>query len=126
MSMRDNRFMEPEKGDGVMGWAVRLLVFWAIAGVVIYAVVANRGMWSSPGPATKPVAALTAPQPAAPPVTSANSLILRAAKNGYVFVDASIDGTPIKMAFDTGASLVSLSQSDARKVGVSGGLNYTM
>ena len=126
MSMRDNRFLEPEKGDSVLGWAARMLVFWLIGGILVYAVVAHRDLLNPRGPATKPAASLAAPQPAPAPGTSSNSLILRAGKNGYVYVDASVNGTPIKMAFDTGASLVSLSQSDAQKAGLSGGLSYSM
>jgi aspartyl protease family protein len=125
MSMRDNRFMEPEKGEGVgiLGWAVRMLVFWAIAGVVLYAVVANRNLVSPQNTPAKPMASLTAP---APPAASSNSLILRARKDGYVYVDAAVNGTTVKMAFDTGATLVSLSQADAQKIGVAGGLTYSM
>jgi len=123
--MRDNRFMEPEGGGGVMGWAVKLLALWVVAGVVLYIVVAGRGPLAPREAATKP-----APAPAAtekPPAQSvSNSLILRAGRNGYVYVDASVNGTPMRMAFDTGASYVSLTQEDAEKAGISGGLNYSM
>ena len=126
MSLRDNRFLEPEKGDGgVMGWAVKLLVFWALGGIALYAFIANGGL-----PTTRDLPPKSAVQTNAadkpPPVVSSNSLILRAGRDGYVYAEVSVNGTPLRMAFDTGASLVSLSQADAQKAGIAGALSYSM
>jgi aspartyl protease family protein len=55
-----------------------------------------------------------------------NSLILRAARDGYVYADVAVDGSSIRLAFDTGASFVSLTQADAARAGIAGGLNYSL
>ena len=125
MSMRDNRFLESERGGGVMGWAVRLALFWLVGGLAVYLVIVNRGLLASREAVVKPVAPVAVADKAPAQVIS-NSLILRAAHDGYVYVEAAVDGTPIRMAFDTGASLVSLSQADAEKAGIAGGLTYSM
>jgi aspartyl protease family protein len=137
--MRDD-FFEPERGGGgVMGWALRQLALWLIGGLVVYAVVTNYALVrpSEPGPAVKPQAQDAAPPETAPavekptvlgrpvPVVS-NSLTLRAQPDGYVYVTAAVNGLPMRMAFDTGASIVSLTQADAVRAGVAGSLNYTL
>ncbi len=38
---------------------------------------------------------------------------LRANPDGYAYVDAAVNGADMRMAFDTGASVVSLTQADA-------------
>lgn len=51
------------------------------------------------------------------PLPLANPAVLRAA-DGHYWADASIEGRPMRMLVDTGASLVTLSRADARKLGV--------
>ena len=51
---------------------------------------------------------------------------LRARPDGYTYVKASVNGSEMVMAFDTGASVVSLTQADAIKAGVAGSLNYSL
>jgi aspartyl protease family protein len=108
-----------------MAWALRQLAFWLVGGLVIYLIVANRGLMEPRKDAGTPPAApaAAADKPAAPPP---NSLVLHAGRDGYVFVDASVDGTPLHMAFDTGAAVVSLTQADAARMGISSDLHYTM
>ena len=123
--MRED-FLEPERGGGVIGWALRQLVFWSIGGLAIYLIVANRGafMPHPDNPAPPPAPPLAAV--GSPPASLRNSLVLRAGRDGYVIVDASVNGTPLRMAFDTGAAMVSLTQADAARIGIAGGLNYTI
>lgn len=117
-------FFEPERNGGVMAWALRQLMFWLVGGIAIYLIVANRDLVAphqdggTAPPAPAPVAAATAPL--------ANSLVLRANRDGYVYVNASVDGSPVRMAFDTGASVVSLTQADAARLGLASGLSYTI
>lgn len=122
--MRED-FFEPERSGGVIGWALRQLLFWVVGGLAIYLIVANRGAFmphrDNPVPAPAPVAAVETPAP-----SLRNSLVLRAGPNGYVMVDAAVNGTPLRMAFDTGAAVVSLTQADAARIGVASGLNYTI
>lgn len=122
--MRDD-FFEPERNGGVMAWALRQLMFWLVGGLAIYLIVANRGLLSThqDGGTAPPAPPAAVDKPAAP---STNSLVLRAGRDGYVFVDAAVNGTPLRMAFDTGAAVVSLTQADAARLGIAGGLNYTI
>jgi len=115
-------FLEPERNGGVMVWALRQLMFWLVGGIAIYLIVVNRDLMTphEDGAVAPPVPAATHEAPLT------NSLILRAGRDGYVYVDASVDGTPVRMAFDTGASVVSLTQADAARIGVGSGLSYTM
>jgi aspartyl protease family protein len=125
MSLRDNRFLQPERGDGVISWALRQLMLWLVGGFAIYLLVANRGVLTPHEDAAKPAAQVAAPDRSSAEAVS-NSLILRAAHDGYVYVDASVNGSPMRMAFDTGASYVSLTQADAARAGLAGGLDYSL
>jgi aspartyl protease family protein len=140
-AMRNDFFYEPERGGGVVGWAVRQLVLWLVGGLAVYWLVTSYGLVRpSSGPAAEPQAQLQ-PQSQVPaadlapaeraalgrpaPIVS-NALSLRARADGYVYVKADVNGTPMTMAFDTGASMVSLTQADAARAGVAGNLNYTL
>jgi aspartyl protease family protein len=122
--MRED-FFEPDRNGGVVGWALRQMAFWLVGGLAIYLIVANRGLLTprqdGGAPPATPAAAV---EKASAPL--ANSLILHAGRDGYVFVDAAVNGTPLRMAFDTGATMVSLTQADAARIGIAGGLDYTI
>jgi aspartyl protease family protein len=132
--MRDD-FLEPNRGGGMIGWALRQIVIWLVGGFAVYWMVTNYGLLRPAAPAVKPQAEST-PVVAAPetqltvlgrPVPVAvNSLELRARPDGYAYVKASVNGMPMVMAFDTGASVVALTQADALKAGVAGNLNYSV
>jgi len=97
-----------------------LAVSLAVAACGLLAARAEENGGSPPGPSAPAVTVLR------PSPSTGNSLILHAGRGGYVSVDASVNGTPIRMAFDTGASAVSLTEADAARIGVSGGLHYTI
>ena len=140
--MRHDFFDEPDRGGGVMVWAIRQLAIWLVGGLAVYWLASSSGLLRpSASPGTQPPAEqqqLSRPQSAdtAAPVERAplgrpvpavtNSLSLRARPDGYVYVKAEVNGAPMTMAFDTGASIVSLTQADAARAGVAGSLNYTM
>ena len=96
-----------------------------IGGLAIYLIIANRGLLSphQDGGTVEPAPASVADKPAVAPT---NSLVLHARSDGYVVVDAAVNGTPLRMAFDTGAAVVSLTQADAARLGLASGLNYTI
>jgi aspartyl protease family protein len=134
--MRHDFFDEPERGGGVMGWAIRQLALWLVAGLVVYWLVANFGLIRPSGPEAKPQAQL---QPQAADVASAergtlgrpapivaNSLSLRARADGHVVLDAEVNGVPVRFLVDTGATTVSLTPQDAIRAGVAGSLNYSI
>jgi aspartyl protease family protein len=127
MSMRDNRFVELEKGGGLLYWAVRQLALWVSAGLGVYLLFASHDLFMQRDTGTL----LPAPVPAAATKGASadlttNSLMLRASRDGSVYADTEINGIPIRMAFDTGASFVTLTEADATRAGVAGSLNYTL
>lgn len=64
--------------------------------------------------------------PASPIATGAGRIAVRAGANGHFFIDAAVNGKPVRFLVDTGASDIVLSPDDARRVGLDpGGLSYT-
>jgi aspartyl protease family protein len=136
---RHNQFLEPERGGGMVGWAVKQLVMWLVGGFVVYTVVVNHQLFSTATPEPAPHSAIASANsaPADPPAREklqplgqaapvvTNSLTLRAQPNGYAYVKASVNGAEMVMAFDTGASEVALTKADANKAGVAGNLDYS-
>lgn len=140
----NNRFLEPERGTGMIGWATKQLALWLAGGLVVYLVAANHQLFggSSSDSAAQIATAPGSPSPGGdapddsgqerklvPLGQSAmvtNSLTLSARPDGYAWVNASVNGVPMTMAFDTGASYVSLSETDALRAGVAGNLNYSV
>lgn len=120
----------------MVGWAVKQLVIWSVAGFVLYTAVANQQLFRGAPPAAAPGAGARAddapadPQrleplgQAAPLVT--NTLALRARSDGHVFLSAAVNGAQVPFIVDTGATMVSLTHADALKAGVAGSLNYTI
>ena len=69
----------------------------------------------------KPALAETAKTAADSPVISAHQIrtaSLRKEGDGHYWATAYVNGTPVKFLVDTGASLVALTQQDARKAGI--------
>ena len=92
----------------VIGWALRWMVL--CCGIAVLAVgILNR---SVPSPADPP----------APPVSRtgpvSNTIVYTATVGGHVIVDAVVNGAPVRMLVDTGASLVTLTPRDARAAGI--------
>jgi clan AA aspartic protease (TIGR02281 family) len=137
---RNNQFLEPERGTGMIGWAVKQLAFWLVGGFIVYCVVANHQLFgggaSAPDAAPPSDAVASAPLDPAPvedkltplgqSVMTTNSLTLRAQSNGHVLLTAIVNNVPIRFIVDTGATWVSLTHQDAVRVGVAGNLNYSI
>lgn len=137
MDRSSNPFLEPERGHGLIGWAVKQAAIWAAGAFAVYAVVANLPQFRAMAPdsAPRPVAASAntgrvagdRPRPVSDPGSLAvSSLSLPARGDGHVLLSAEVNGTPIQFIVDTGATWVSLTREDAARVGVSGGLNYSI
>ncbi|HWB47761.1 MAG TPA: TIGR02281 family clan AA aspartic protease [Stellaceae bacterium] len=119
-----------------MAWAVKQLTMWGIGAFFAYAVLMHSPLFKPQLPQTKPQAVVSGDTPiedrtplrplgkAAPPTVY--SLSLRARPDGYAYVKASVNGAEMVMAFDTGASSVSLTRADAIRAGVAGSLNYSL
>jgi aspartyl protease family protein len=141
MDRYNNRFLEPERGTGMIGWAVKQLVIWLVGGLVVYGFVNQQQFSGGASPDTAPgSAAVHASGPLVADTPSAeqlrplgqstaqvtNSLTLRARADGHVFLNAAVNGAPIPFIVDTGATMVALTHADALKAGVAGNLNYTI
>lgn len=57
-------------------------------------------------------------QPSATQVSNGQDISLNRRGDGHFYAEVAINGTPIEMMVDTGASGVALSQSDARRAGI--------
>ncbi len=90
------------------GVAVAGVLFWDRIGALI------------PEPSATPAAPSAA---VARPVTTPvfNTLVYPADSRGHVMVDAVVNGAPMRMLIDTGASLVTLTREDARAAGITAG-----
>jgi len=105
----------------VIGWALRwVLLCCGIA--LACGVILDHGaaVLSDRAPPAEPTARVAA---SAAQVTSStvNTLIYPANEHGHVILDAAVNGAPIRLLVDTGASLVTLTPRDARAAGISSG-----
>jgi aspartyl protease family protein len=102
----------------VIGWALRWVLL--CSGLVLLGV----GLLDRGEPLLPDRAAPSPPQsqPAVPvPRLSApvsNTIVYTANERGHVVLDAAVDGAPVRMLVDTGASLVTLTPVDARAAGI--------
>jgi aspartyl protease family protein len=105
----------------MIGWALRWMVLWSGVTVVCVAVIGGDKWLPSTG-AAKPEIVLPGATPAEPrtdPVI--NTLVYPANRAGHVIVDAVVNGAPVRMLVDTGASFVTLTPADARAAGITPG-----
>jgi aspartyl protease family protein len=102
----------------VIGWALR----WALlcCGVVLLAVgLLDRGAalmpnGASPARSEGQVAASGSHASTA----ASNTIVYTANERGHVVLDTAVNGAPVRMLVDTGASLVTLTPADARAAGI--------
>jgi aspartyl protease family protein len=102
----------------VIGWALRWVLL--CCGIVLLGVgLLDRGAALLPGIAPQAgregQAAMSAPYASAPP---SNTMVYTADGRGHVVLDAAVNGAPVRMLVDTGASLVTLTPVDARAAGI--------
>ena len=112
---------EPEAGDGMIGWALRWVLLWCRVTLVCVAVIGGDE-WLPSDSATKPEIVLRAATPVEPRADPAvNTLVYPANRAGHVIIDAVVNGAPMRMLVDTGASFVTLTPADARAAGITPG-----
>jgi aspartyl protease family protein len=93
----------------VIGWALRWVLL--CCGIVLLGVgLLDRGAALLPD-----IASPAAPRASAPP---SNTIVYTANERGHVVLDAAVNGAPVLMLVDTGASLVTLTPADARSAGI--------
>lgn len=98
----------------MIGWAFRVLAIWGAAALLIYVVVARR-LPNEFNAAQPPAAEAVAPAPRA---ATPNSLVFRANRDGHVFLEAAVNGSPVRFLVDTGATYVALTMRDAAAAGL--------
>ena len=102
----------------MIGWALRWVLL--CCGLALFAVALERGSSWRPdraAPSTMPARA------AGPP---SNTIVYTANERGHVIVEAAVNGVPVRMLVDTGATLVTLTPQDARAAGIDpAGLAFT-
>ncbi|SHG20701.1 aspartyl protease family protein [Kaistia soli DSM 19436] len=65
------------------------------------------------------LASMVTPQAAAPtPASARQPVTLTADVSGHYFVDAQVDGRPVRFVVDTGATAVALSAETAKRLGI--------
>lgn len=101
----------------VIGWALRWVLL--CCGVVLLGIgMLDRGALLGPhrGPSRPDTdAAASTGQSGS---DSPNAIVYRANERGHVIVDAAVNGAPLRLLVDTGASLVTLTTEDARAAGL--------
>jgi aspartyl protease family protein len=102
----------------VIGWALRWVLL--CCGIVLLGVgLLDRSKALLPdivSPSrreTQPATSAPRPSPAV-----SNTMVYTANERGHVVLDAAVNGAPVRMLVDTGASLVTLTPADARAAGI--------
>ena len=95
----------------MIGWALRW-AFLCCAFVLLWVEIVGGGA---------SLLSERAPPPAAPAGPVSNTIVYTAGASGHVIVDAAINGAPVRLLVDTGASLVTLTLADARAAGIDPG-----
>jgi aspartyl protease family protein len=92
----------------------------AIFGVAALAALALRETVTSHTDAKPALAEAAETTPEFPTITShqVRTASLRKESDGHFWATAYVDGMPIKLLVDTGASLVALTKTDARRIGI--------
>jgi aspartyl protease family protein len=105
----------------MIGWALRWVLLCCGITALCLAVI-RGGPWLPTNGAAKPdivVRSATSAEPQAGPAF--NTLVYPANARGHVVIDAIVNGAPVRMLVDTGASLVTLTPEDARAAGIGPG-----
>lgn len=101
-------------------WALRRALLWF--GLTLGCASVVTGDHSLPGLArsvkASPESGVAQSAPGEPPLApTVNALVYPIGARGHIFLDALVNGVPVRFLVDTGASLVTLSPADARVVG---------
>ncbi len=105
----------------MIGWALRWMALWCGVTLICAAVIGG-GKWLPSNSAASPEIVRRSTTPADPRADPAvNTLVYPANRAGHVIVDAVVNGAPMRMLVDTGASFVTLTPADARAAGITPG-----
>ncbi len=99
----------------MIGWAMRQVLLWGALALFCVAVLHRLPAYIA-RPAA-PIAAVARPADTVP----SDVLVFPADARGHVVVDAEINGAPVRLLLDTGATLLTLSLADAHAAGIDTG-----
>lgn len=114
----------PEETTGkptVLGWAIRCVVLVALGAIAVSELdldIPHLGGDPGAGTATGAAAPRPAPHGDGYSETYGSELSVPAGRHGHFFVDATVDGAPIRFLIDTGATFVVLSGETAADLGI--------
>ena len=106
------------RDGGVIGWALRWVLLCCGIVLLCVGIVKTRSA-VAPGPRRR--------NPNRPHArrwnrsARSNTIVYTANEQGHVILDAAVNGAPVRMLVDTGASLVTLTPADARAAGIAPG-----
>ena len=100
----------------MVGWALRWVLWCALAAFGVAAL--NSHYWLPPTAETKTQMPASAAPSAEPPAPAVNTLVYPADARGHVVLDAFVNGAPVRVLVDTGASFVTLTPADALAAGL--------
>lgn len=101
----------------MVAWAIRQVMIWGTLGLVVFIAVEYRSSLS--GSATGSGGAASEAKVAARSADSAGRVLtFRANGNGHFIVNAVIKGHEVVFMVDTGATLTTLSRTDAKRIGL--------
>ena len=101
----------------MIGWALRFALIWVGASLVFVLVVTERRA-ILPAPPSRPAAKPAATAAAEPSEAGGGDrLVYLADGRGHFLLDVVVNGAPLRMLLDTGATLVSLTPQDALAAG---------
>ena len=103
----------------MIGWACRQAALWGFLALLCFAALHRLPSYLAANAVRPPAPTADMARPAGLPLRDA--LAFPADASGHVIVDAEIDGAPVRLLLDTGASLLTLSLADARAAGISRG-----
>ena len=116
---RQHHQSDHETGGDVVRWALGKAALWGGIAIGLALIVGPYLGNASRGTAepAKPVAD-AARAVAKPPDPVPNSLLYRADSRGHIFLEAAVNGEPLRFMVDTGATFVTLSRAAAAAAGI--------
>ena len=94
------------------------LIFLAVAGVLASMLPGGRSTNSIPQAEASETRLAEARQASSNPEPSPGEIALTRDYNGHFYANAEVNGSPVRVLVDTGASGIALSRSDARRAGL--------